>query len=157
MGACDMAILRRGGLLLPVLVCSNLGCDGLVGLRHLVLSISNQTTAPSDGEDDANRSKLDQSIAEACQYVEGHLVPDALTRLLEEHLGDLEIVSHTCEQFCWPLFCWKKASQLNPDIREDICVRFIEDLATDYPSDEHRDFLEGHEFDCLSGMPQLIY
>ena len=124
--------------------------------------------APAGGvlaEVETGNDLLDQRISAACQYDQHHLVPEPLIELLEEHHGDLETTSYICDGFCWPLYCWKKASQLNPEIREGVCDGFLRYLSEDYKDDglwngtpeEWREFLEGHDFDCRLGIPQFIY
>ena len=46
------------------------------------------------------------------------------------------------------------ASLMNPDLRDAICEQFVAYLVDQ--GQEH-DFIEGHEDDCLLGIPQLMY
>ena len=84
-----------------------------------------------------------------------HLDPAPLTELIEEHHGDLESISYICEHFYWPAFCWRKASELNPDIREEICGRFVEDYAEEHVVDEED--VERSAYECLLGIPLFVH
>lgn len=144
--------------ILLVVMASLPGCGGAVDSVAVIASGIGGGANPEIKD----YSELDGPIAFSCEYSHGHLDPAALTELLNEHKGDLEAVSYVCERFCWPLYCWRKASQLNPSIREEICEDLIDELSGEYwmnrlSEEEHREFLEGHEAECLLGLPQLIY
>ena len=48
-----------------------------------------------------------------------------------------------------------KASELNPDIREEICGRFVEDYAEEPVVDEED--VERSEYECLLGIPLFVH
>jgi len=91
-----------------------------------------------------------------------HIVPTPLYELLEEYIGDLESIESICTQTSYPMFCWKYASSSNPELREEICTFLAEHLyeqgvAGMEDPDQLEEFVEGHELDCLLGIPQLVY
>ncbi|UCG16248.1 MAG: hypothetical protein JSV19_13235 [Phycisphaerales bacterium] len=138
------------------------GCDGLPFMSNTPRPASEQqaTGAVAMGQE-SDLSSLDEEIAAARQYSdpEGvHLDPAPLIQLLEEHQGDLDTLSYICERFYWPSFCWRQASQLNPDLREELCERYVEGIAEmhdDCVADEQS--LVDHESECLLGIPIFIY
>ena len=148
----------QGGLIVAGLVGSMVGCESITDRFCAVQPGSEETVAPVvPGEQDVALSSLDERIAEAYQYVDAgyHLDPAPLTELIEEHHGDLESISYICEHFYWPAFCWRKASELNPDIREEICGRFVEDYAEEHVVDEED--VERSAYECLLGIPLFVH
>ena len=77
-----------------------------------------------------------------------------------EHTGDLEAICDICNNTPWFTRCWMKASELNPELRDQICARFVEHL-TEYAAqwyddaDQRQAFIESHESACLAGMPPM--
>ena len=152
----------RGRIVLLGVICCVAGCDVQPFTSNTQAPASeHQPTGAVAAVQETDLSSLDEAIAAARQYadLEGHhLDPAPLTQLLEEHQGDLGTLSYICERFYWPSFCWRKASQLNPDLREELCDRYIEHVAEVYDecaADEP--CLEDHEAECLLGIPVLIY
>lgn len=100
---------------------------------------------------------LEEQVIQACEVHEGHLVPDRIVELLTSYMADLDGTLYICNNFCDELFCWKNASQLNPNLRQNICACFSEYLWRAFPEERFGQFREGHNQDCQLGLPQFIY
>jgi len=83
-----------------------------------------------------------------------------LYNLLETKAGQYGKISTICSEFN-PLFCLKKASQQNPELRNEICPALSEKLHSVYgermTSEQLSSFIEGHMIDCEAGVQQYVY
>lgn len=79
---------------------------------------------------------------------------------LQLNQGRLKRIYQICDEFD-TLFCLKKASQQNPQLRKEICSELTRRINFEYKEllDERRlrEFVSGHEKDCLLGIPQFMY
>lgn len=83
-----------------------------------------------------------------------------LYSFLETKKGKYEEITQTCAKF-ESLFCLKKASQQNPNMREKICgdlkIKLKNEYSWMFSGAELNDFVEGHVKDCKAGIPQFNY
>ncbi len=147
---------RRGrvGRILAGVLALAAGCDGLAERTRRA------EPPPGDAAGDPDFAGLDAAIEAARQYLdEGfHLDPAPVTALLTEHAGDWPTTAYICEHFYWPTFCWRTASQLNPDLRGPICVRYVDALAEECGECANDAAFVGEvRSECRAGMPLFIY
>ncbi|MFH0980773.1 MAG: hypothetical protein V2A79_04455 [Planctomycetota bacterium] len=151
----------RGGIILAGLVAWAGACDSLSGRFFSVPPRSEPRGNPGDaGGSEIDFAGLDVQITDARQYVDDgvHLDAAPIIALLEQHSGDWATLSYICEHFYWSTFCWRKASQLNPELREEICARYVQDLGVECgPCVANEDHLEEYQSECLQGIPIFIY
>ncbi|MFH1290640.1 MAG: hypothetical protein ABIH92_04490 [Nanoarchaeota archaeon] len=76
-----------------------------------------------------------------------------LYNLLELHKDDIDMLFAICKEFN-PIFCLKKASEQSPELREEICEQLVIEIEKKYGD---RINAKGHETECLSGIPQMVY
>lgn len=129
---------------------------GVVVILAIGLSIYEKDVFLSPGTEEEIRltkEKIAKSESPLPDYI-------PLYDLLQLNQGKLNRINQICEEFD-PLFCLKKASQQNPQLREEICVELIRRINLEYKEllDERRlqEFVEGHKKDCLLGIPQFMY
>ncbi len=150
-------------LLWAVAGCGSLGTGSEAGASGSGKGDDTQVA----GAQEFDFSGLDERIAAArrAEVVEGHLDAAPLLGLLMEYQGNLDATTYICEHFGWATVCWRGASSINPDLRDEMCTLFIEDLSADYldgddwngTADEFQRFLDGHEEECQLGLPHFIY
>ena len=154
MNARTTGLHRWAGMVLAGVLVLVAGCDGLAERTRR----AEPPAGNAAGEPD--RASLDAAIDAARQYLdEGyHLDPAPLTDLLTEHVGDWPTTAYICERFYWPTFCWRTASQLNPDLRGPICVRYVEALAEECGEcADDAAFVDTACGECRAGLPVFIY
>ncbi|MBS3099388.1 hypothetical protein J4462_04190 [Candidatus Pacearchaeota archaeon] len=122
------------------------------------------------GVDEIKRVSLSSSelqeikiVKEAAPLFEGHPDYSGLYELLEKKKGDIGKIATICDEFNEfnSIYCLKKASQQNQELREEICRELSRMIVAQYgdrlSGEKLNAFVEGHQEDCLLGIPQFMY
>ena len=122
------------------------------------------------GVDEIKRVSLSSSelqeikiAKEAAPLFEGHPDYSGLYELLEKEKGDIGKIATICDKFdeFSSIYCLKKASQQNQELREEICKELSRMIVAQYgdrlSGEKLNAFVEGHQEDCLLGIPQFMY
>ena len=105
-------------------------------------------------------------IEEAKQAIVKESYPADYSKMysvIESNKGNGVKINNICKSFddFDSVYCLKKASQQNPELRADICKSLEQELRREFTgklSQEKLDkFVDGHEEDCKNGIPQFYY
>lgn len=82
-----------------------------------------------------------------------------LYAVLESKKGRKDEIFSVCSEGFNPIFCLKKASEQNPELRTDICGELERRITAEYSGkmseDKLKKLAKGHKNECEMGIPQM--
>ena len=119
------------------------------------------TVAPNNNSAQPSKTVLTVAEQKLVEQANGEVVMNngldysALYAIVASKKGDLGKLLAVCEASTSPIYCLKKASQENANLRPQLCTQLVSVLSTLYK--DSKPDLTGHKRECLLGIPQYAY
>lgn len=126
---------------------------GTVAWAATTVSTTPVTTQPKTVLSGAEQKLVDE--ANTAVVMNNGFDYSALYAIVATKKGDLGKLLAVCDASISPIYCLKKASQENANLRPQLCTQLNSVLSTKYK--DSKPDLAGHKKECLLGIPQYAY